>query len=136
LSITGPETETISQWCTQLQAKFGVHGFSASLYAFDREMIGSGNFLQIGIFSRQIVRHQLLMPSPEPFITEVCKQPMKESRFAYNPVISELNIDEKIASAKLAETYPDGMRFTNYFHLIDDGSGWKIISKVFTGKSN
>ncbi len=76
---------------------------------------------------------QLLMASPEPFITEVCKQPMQASGFDYRPEIEEISIDGKVAQATLTETYPDGMRFTNYFHLIDDGSGWKIISKAFIG---
>lgn len=76
---------------------------------------------------------QLLMATPDIFISEVCKSPMNATDFNYSPVISELNFDENVASATLLETYPDGMRFTNYMHLIDDGSGWKIISKTFIG---
>ncbi len=76
---------------------------------------------------------QLLMAVPDVFISEVCKSPMNQADFNYNPVISELSFDGKVATATLLETYPDGMRFTNYLHLIDDGSGWKIISKTFIG---
>lgn len=76
---------------------------------------------------------QLLMASPEPFIAEVCKKPMQASGFDYRPVIDEISLDGKVAQATLTETYPDGMRFTNYFHLLDDGRGWKIISKAFIG---
>ncbi len=58
---------------------------------------------------------------------------MKDSGFDYKPNLSGLDIVGKIATAVLEERYPDGMYFTNYFHVIDDGSGWKIISKTFTG---
>ncbi|MAM70275.1 MAG: hypothetical protein CMP91_03915 [Gammaproteobacteria bacterium] len=98
---------------------------------------GDADKLQASFHEKAVMNgylgEHLLLATPEPFIAEVCKQPMKDSGFAYNPVISALNIDEKVATATLEETYPDGMRFTNFFHLIDDGSGWKIISKAFIG---
>ena len=77
---------------------------------------------------------QLLMATPEPFIAEVCKAPMNQSDFDYSPVVTEMSIEGKVATVTLVETYPDGMSFTNYFHLIDDGNGWKIISKLFASR--
>jgi len=79
---------------------------------------------------------QLLLATPELFIAEICKSPMKETGFDYSPIVSELNIDDNVASVTLVESYPDGMGFTNYFHLINDGNGWKIISKTFMGHKN
>ncbi len=77
---------------------------------------------------------QLLMATPEPFITEVCKSPMNQTDFDYSPIVTELSIEDRVATVTLVETYPDGMSFTNYFHLIDDGNGWKITSKTFTSR--
>jgi len=77
---------------------------------------------------------QLLMASPEPFITEICKAPMNQTDFDYSPVVTELSIEDKVATVTLIETYPDGMNFTNYLQLIDDGNGWKIISKLFSSR--
>ncbi len=78
---------------------------------------------------------QILLATPEAFISDVCKSPMKNvSNFDYSPVVTELSIEDKIATVTLVETYPDGMSFTNFFHLIDDGNGWKIISKTFTSR--
>lgn len=77
---------------------------------------------------------QLLLATPEAFITEICKSPMNQTGFNYSPIVTELSIEDKVATVTLVETYPDGMSFTNYFHLIDDGKGWKIISKTFTSR--
>jgi hypothetical protein len=77
---------------------------------------------------------QLLLATPEAFITEICKSPMNQTDFDYSPIVTELSIEDKVATVTLVETYPDGMSFTNYFHLIDDGNGWKIISKTFTSR--
>jgi hypothetical protein len=77
---------------------------------------------------------QLLMATPDVFITEICKSPMNQTDFNYSPIVTELSIEDKVATVTLIETYPDGMSFTNYFHLIDDGNGWKIISKTFTSR--
>ena len=77
---------------------------------------------------------QLLLAAPDVFITEICKSPMNQTDFDYNPIVTELSIEDKVATVTLVETYLDGMSFTNYFHLIDDGNGWKIISKTFTSR--
>ena len=47
---------------------------------------------------------QPMLATPQPFIDEMQRAPLKAG----------------------------GKEFTNHFHLIDDGSGWKIISKLFT----
>ena len=77
---------------------------------------------------------QLLMATPAPFIAEICKAPMSQTDFNYSPVVTELSIEDKVATVTLLETYPDGMSFTNYFHLIDDGADWKIVSKLFASR--
>lgn len=78
---------------------------------------------------------QLLMASPDIFIAEICKSPMKNvENFDYSPVVTEMSIEDQVAIVNLVETYPDGMSFTNFFHLINDGNGWKIISKTFTSR--
>ena len=78
---------------------------------------------------------QVLLATPDAFIAEVCKSPMKHvENFHYSPVVTELSIEDKVATVTLVETYPDGMSFTNFFHLIDDGNGWKIISKTFISR--
>jgi len=77
---------------------------------------------------------QLLLATPEVFINEICKSPMNQTDFDYSPIVTELSIEDKVATVTLVETYPDGMSFTNYFHLLDDGNGWKIISKTFTSR--
>ena len=90
------------------------------------------SFHEKAVMNGYLAEH-LLLATPEIFIDEICKSPMSQTGFDYDPVISALSIDAKVASVTRLESYPDGMRFTNYFHLIDDGSGWKIISKTFTG---
>jgi len=77
---------------------------------------------------------QLLLATPKVFINEICKSPMNQMDFDYSPIVTELSIEDKVATVTLVETYPDGMSFTNYFHLLDDGNGWKIISKTFTSR--
>jgi len=77
---------------------------------------------------------ELVMASPRPFIEEVTSFPLKNSDCEYKHEILHSHIEGKVAAVTLRESgYPGGMSFTNLFHLIDDGSGWKIISKTFTG---
>lgn len=74
----------------------------------------------------------LMLATPEPFIEEMQKAPIKNATTDYNGEITYLDIAGKVATVTLKETgFPGGLSFTNYFHLIDDGSGWKIISKTF-----
>ncbi|MBN7796166.1 nuclear transport factor 2 family protein [Parahaliea mediterranea] len=77
---------------------------------------------------------ELMMTSPRPFIEEVSNFPVKNSGCEYRHEILHTHIEGNVAAVTLRESgYPGGMCFTNLFHLIDDGSGWKIISKTFTG---
>ena len=76
---------------------------------------------------------QLLLATPEPFIKNMQNAPIKDTDAPYHSEIIDISIDGQVASVTLKESgFPGGMSFTNYFHLIDDGSGWKIISKTFT----
>ena len=76
---------------------------------------------------------QLLLATPAPFIAEMSKAPLREAGAPYEWEIADLQMAGKVASATLKETgFLDGSGFTSYFHLIDDGDGWRIISKLFT----
>ena len=76
---------------------------------------------------------QLLLATPEPFIAEMSKAPLREAGAPYEWEIAGLQVAGKVASVTLKETgFPDGSGFTTYFHLIDDGDGWSIVSKLFT----
>ncbi len=75
---------------------------------------------------------QLMLATPEPFIENITGLSLKDRGLSYSSSISQISINGKVASVTLEETgFPDGVSFTNYFHLIDDGHGWKIISKTF-----
>jgi hypothetical protein len=75
---------------------------------------------------------QLMLATPDPFISQMCESPIKDTAAEYHSEITTIAIDGQVAAVTLVETgFPGGMGFTNYFHLIDDGSGWKIISKTF-----
>lgn len=79
---------------------------------------------------------KLIIAKPENFIQEVEGAPsMKEGGVDYKATISAVNITGNVATATLSETgFAGTMDFIDYFHLIDDGNGWKIISKNFTTK--
>ena len=77
---------------------------------------------------------QLILAAPDVFIADICKSPMNQTDFDYSPIVTELSIEDKVATVTLVESYPGDLNFTNYFHLIDDGNGWKIISKTFTSR--
>ncbi|RLA05117.1 MAG: hypothetical protein DRQ47_01990 [Gammaproteobacteria bacterium] len=75
---------------------------------------------------------ELMIATPDPFIEEMCKAPIKNATTDYKGEITYIDIAGKVATVILKEIgFPGGLSFTNYFHLIDDGSGWKIISKAF-----
>ena len=99
---------------------------------------GDGDKLR-SVFHENAVMHgffgdQLLIADPTPFIEAIESAPIKDTDADYQPQIVSIDVDGTAASVTLRETgFPDGMSFTNYFHLIDDGSGWKIISKTFMG---
>ena len=75
---------------------------------------------------------QPLLATPEPFIEEMRKAPLQDAGAPYRWRITDVQVAGKVASATLKETgFPDRSGFINYFHLIDDGGGWRIISKLF-----
>lgn len=79
---------------------------------------------------------QLVMATPKSFIDGMVKSPLKDTGLNYEFGVSDINVDGNVATVTLLESgFPGGVTITNYFHLIDDGSGWKIISKSFNAKS-
>ena len=44
--------------------------------------------------------------------------------------ILSMEITGRVASAKVRETSPEG-DFIDYFHLLNDGNGWSIVSKLW-----
>ena len=76
---------------------------------------------------------QLLLATPEPFIEEMRKAPLQDAGAPYRWEVTDVQVTGQVASATLKESgFPDGSGFTNYFHLLDDGDGWRIVSKLFT----
>ena len=74
-----------------------------------------------------------LLATPQIFIDEMQRAPLEAAGTPYRWEVADVRVAGKIASATLLESgFPGGEEFTNYFHLIDDGGGWKIISKLFT----
>lgn len=83
------------------------------------------------------LQDQPILGTPEPFIQQLQANPVKDAGTDYQWEISGLDIDGQVATVILKETgFPGGISFTNYFHLIDDGAGWKIISKTFCSHQN
>ena len=77
---------------------------------------------------------ELITESPAEFIEGMERLRMRDLGAGYQPSIVSVEIEGRVAAVTLGETgFPGGMSFTNYFHLIDDGTGWKIISKTFIG---
>ncbi|GAA6151578.1 nuclear transport factor 2 family protein [Pseudoteredinibacter isoporae] len=80
---------------------------------------------------------QLMISKPAQFIADVVKMEIHKAKTPYSYQVTSISIDGKVASVVLTEAgFPGNMAFTNYFHLIDDGHGWKIISKTFIGKAD
>lgn len=78
---------------------------------------------------------KLLLATPKVFIQDAGKMQLKKNNADYSANIVSISVDGQVASVILHESgFPAGMSFTNYFHLLDDGNGWKIISKTFTSK--
>lgn len=70
----------------------------------------------------------LLMGGPEPFYSELEKNEVGED---YRWTIASLHVDGRIATGALVEENLLGTSFANHFHLIHDGDGWRIISKLW-----
>jgi len=74
---------------------------------------------------------QLLIGSPEPFYDAVQNAPADASG-GYLADITSIEVTGQIASVTLKEQGFLGLRFTNYFHLLNVGDRWQILSKTFT----
>ena len=99
---------------------------------------GSGDKLRDSFHENAVMNGylngELILGDPTPFIEQVESMPsMKEGGVEYEANISDVSVTGNVATATLKETgFAGSLTFTDYFHLIDDGNGWKIISKNFT----
>lgn len=73
----------------------------------------------------------MVLATPERFIEGMGKLKLNTTGAKYDAKITHIEVDGKVASVTLKETGLGKSSFTNYFHLVNDGSGWKIISKAF-----
>jgi hypothetical protein len=75
----------------------------------------------------------LLVGTPEPFFADIGGRPsMAESGAPYKAEISALHVSGRTASATVEESgFFGAMRFVNYFHLLNVGGEWRIVSKTF-----
>ena len=99
---------------------------------------GDGDKLRSAFHERAVMQgylgDELVTESPAQFIEGMERLRMRDLGAEYRSSIVSVEVEGRVAAVTLAETgYPGGMSFTNYFHLIDDGTGWKIISKTFIG---
>lgn len=53
-----------------------------------------------------------------------------ETGEVFECMILSIEIMGRVASAKMRETAPDGV-FIDYFHLLNDGNRWWIVSKLW-----
>ena len=53
-----------------------------------------------------------------------------ETGEAFECSILSIEITGRVAAAKMRETAPDSV-FIDYFHLLNDGSEWSIVSKLW-----
>ncbi|WP_435274737.1 nuclear transport factor 2 family protein [Psychrobium sp. nBUS_13] len=77
------------------------------------------------------LRGKMVLATPKRFIESMGKLKLNTTGAKYDAKITHIEVDGKVATVTLKETGLSKSSFTNFFHLIDDGSGWKIISKAF-----
>lgn len=78
------------------------------------------------------LRGKTVLASPQRFIDSMGELKMSQHDTNYQSKITHIEVDGNVASVTLKETgFPNNTGFTNYFHLINDKKGWKIISKAF-----
>lgn len=75
---------------------------------------------------------QCLVGSPDPFYHAVQNAPADPPGSRYEAEITSVDVAGRIASVTLKERGFLGLRFTNYFHLVEVDGKWKIVSKTFT----
>ena len=76
---------------------------------------------------------QLLVGDPEPFLADIGGHPaMKDSGAPFKTEYTAIKVSGRTATATLEENGFFGSgHFVNYFHLLKEGDGWKIVSKTF-----
>jgi hypothetical protein len=74
---------------------------------------------------------QLMVGTPDPFFDMVKSAVTSESAAAYKAEIRSIEVMGHAATATLVETGFLGSDFTDFFQLIRDDEGWRIISKTF-----
>jgi hypothetical protein len=75
----------------------------------------------------------LIVGSPESFFADIGSRPaMATTGAPYEADIADIHVAGRVASARVEESGFFGQTgFINYFHLLDVGGGWKIVSKTF-----
>ena len=132
LSLTTANAQSPKDAETAIRAV--VNLYATGTYEGDRVKLEQV-FHPKAVMNGYLMGKLMLDASPKLFIEDVAQMQMKKSGMPYDLTIEYIDIDHKIASVVARETgFPEGASFSNYFHLIDDGSGWKIISKAFYGK--
>lgn len=78
--------------------------------------------------------NELLIGDPQPFIEDIGSQASMESNGdPYESEIVSKVIVGKIANVVIRESgFRGTLKLEDHFHLINDGSRWWIISKLFT----
>ncbi|MGB1298932.1 MAG: nuclear transport factor 2 family protein [Psychrobium sp.] len=77
------------------------------------------------------LRGKIVLATPKRFIESMGKLKLNTTGAKYQAKITHLEVDGIVATVTLKEQGLGETDFTNFFHLINDGSGWKIISKAF-----
>lgn len=77
------------------------------------------------------LRGKIVLATPKRFIESMGKLKLNTTGVKYQAKITHLEVDGIVATVTLKEQGLGETDFTNFFHLINDGSGWKIISKAF-----
>ena len=73
----------------------------------------------------------LMLGTPEPFFDVVKSAVTSESASSYKAEIRSIEVVGRAATATLVESGFLGSDFTDFFQLIHDDEGWRIISKTF-----
>ena len=73
----------------------------------------------------------LMLGTPEPFFDVVKSAVTSDSASSYKAEIRSIEVVGQAATATLVESGFLGSDFTDFFQLIHDDEGWRIISKTF-----
>ena len=80
---------------------------------------------------------QLLMGGPQPFFEDVARMAVGGVRHdRFSAEIVSLEVQGRTASGAVRmSAFGDALDFKDFFHLIEDEGGWRIVSKTFTSLS-